>query len=167
MKVQLWSLLIVLAHPCLGQDTTSVLSKFELIDRDIPLIKPEKARSPILRQKISRTLAAWEKFQPVVKHPEEWHGGTFAESYGSQLEEDQRSIHKIVSSHGFSKGGYLDTDQSLRWSKDILCIAYLIMVPLIGGCIMATSQIALCVAPKHSRKKPPKAGETDSPRHSP
>ena len=49
------------------------------------------------------------------------------------------------------------TDQSLRWSKDILCISYLIMVPLIGGCIMATSQIAVCLAPKHSPRKIAKA----------
>jgi hypothetical protein len=44
------------------------------------------------------------------------------------------------------------TDQSLRWSKDILCIVYLAMVPLIGGCIMATSLIAMCVTPKRSPK---------------
>jgi len=44
--------------------------------------------------------------------------------------------------------GLIWTDQSLRWSKDILCISYLLMVPLIGGCIVATSQIAVCLAPK-------------------
>jgi hypothetical protein len=44
--------------------------------------------------------------------------------------------------------GLIWTDQSLRWSKDILAISYLVMVPLIGGCIMATSQIAVCLAPR-------------------
>ena len=120
MNLKLWCLLIVLAHPCLGQNTTSVLGKFELIDRDIPLIKPEIARSPMLRQKISRTLAVWEKFQPVVKHPKEWHGGTFAESYGSQLAEDQKLLHKIVSSHGFSRGNYSDTDHVFETVLDDL-----------------------------------------------
>jgi hypothetical protein len=62
--------------------------------------------------------------------------------------------------------GLIWTDQSLRWSKDILCISYLVMVPLIGGCIMATSQIAVCLAPKHSSKKLAKAGKKDSSSHS-
>ena len=62
--------------------------------------------------------------------------------------------------------GLIWTDQSLRWSKDILSIAYLVMVPLIGGCIMATSQIAVCLAPKHSPRKLAK-GKKDSPSHSP
>jgi hypothetical protein len=120
MKSALWCFVIVLAHPCLGQDATGVLGKFQLIDRDIPLIKPELARSPALRQKISRTLAAWEKFQPVVRHAEEWHSDTFAESYDSQLTQDQRSIHQIVSSHRFSRGRYLDNGHVLATALDDL-----------------------------------------------
>ena len=59
------------------------------------------------------------------------------------------------------------TDQSLRSSKDILSISYLVMVPLIGGCIMATSQIAMCVAPKHPPRKAARTGKKNSPSHSP
>jgi lysylphosphatidylglycerol synthetase-like protein (DUF2156 family) len=36
------------------------------------------------------------------------------------------------------------TDRSIRSSKDLLSISYLVIVPLIGGCIMAASQIATC-----------------------
>jgi hypothetical protein len=97
-----------------------VWDNIQLINRDIPLITPDIAGSPMLRQKISRTLAAWEKFQPVIKHPEEWRGGTFAEFYGSQLAEDQRLIHSIVSSYGFSTGKYLDTDHVFETALDDL-----------------------------------------------
>jgi hypothetical protein len=97
-----------------------MLGKFQLIDRDVPSIKPEMAPSPLLRKKISRTLAAWKKFRRVVEHPEEWQGGTFAESYGAQLAEDQESIHQIVSSHSFSKRRYLDTDHAFEAALDDL-----------------------------------------------
>jgi hypothetical protein len=51
------------------------------------------------------------------------------------------------------------TDQSIRSSKDILCVSYLVIVPLIGGCIMAASQIAMCRALPRSPMKPAKANK--------
>jgi hypothetical protein len=147
MKLTLCCLLVVLAHSCLGQDPTSMLGKFQLIDRDIPSIKPEMARNPVLRKKISRTLAAWEKFQPVVKHPEEWHGGTFAESYGAQLAEDQQSIHKIVSNRSFSKRRYLDTDRVFEAALDDLYLK-------VNACLLnggkAVGSVAVTVHTKKS-----------------
>jgi uncharacterized membrane protein YhaH (DUF805 family) len=51
------------------------------------------------------------------------------------------------------------TDQSIRASKDILCVSYLVIVPLIGGCIMAASQIPTCRARPRSHTKPAKANK--------
>src|SRR5258708_31091928 len=50
MKFKLRCLLIVLAHPCLGESSseasedTDASGSFLKIDRDIPIIAPEKAR---------------------------------------------------------------------------------------------------------------------------
>src|SRR5258707_11266304 len=50
MKFKLRCLLIVLAHPCLGESSTEASEdtdasgSFLKIDRDIPIIAPEKAR---------------------------------------------------------------------------------------------------------------------------
>ena len=147
MKLTFCCLFVVLAHSCLGQGPTSMLGKFQLIDRDIPSIKLEMAPSPLLREKISRTLAAWKKFQRVVKHPEEWHGGTFAEFYSAQLAEDQESIHKIVSSRNFSKGRYLDTDPVFEAALDDLYLKVSACL-LNGG--MAVGSVAVTVHTKKS-----------------
>jgi hypothetical protein len=147
MKLALCCLLVVLAHSCLGQDPTSVLGKFQLIDRDIPAIKPDMAPSPLLREKISRTVVAWKEFRRVVEHPEEWHGGTFAESYGAQLAEDQESIHKIVSSPSFSKRRYLDTDPVFEAALDDLYLK-------VNACLLnggkAVGSVAVTVHTKKS-----------------
>jgi hypothetical protein len=58
------------------------------------------------------------------------------------------------------------TDQSIRSSKDVLCISYLVIVPLIGGCIMAASQIAMCRALPRSPMKPAKANKKKTLVHS-
>jgi hypothetical protein len=58
------------------------------------------------------------------------------------------------------------TDQSVRWSKDILSVSYLVIVPLIGGCIMAASQIAMCRALPRPHKKATKINKQKSPAHS-
>ncbi len=51
------------------------------------------------------------------------------------------------------------TDQSIHSSKDLLSISYLVMVPLIGGCIMAASQIVICVTLPRSREKSAKTNK--------
>jgi hypothetical protein len=146
MKLALCCLLVVVAQSCLGQEPTSVLGKFQLIDRDIPSIKPEMARSPLLREKISRTVAAWKKFKRVVEHPEEWHGGTFAESYGAQLAEDQESIRKMVSSPSFSKGRYLDSDHVFEAALDDLYLK-------VNACLLNGGQaVGSVVVTVHTKK---------------
>jgi len=82
MKFKLCCFLIVLAHPCLGQNSTEASAikdawgSFLKIDRDIPIVTPEKAQSPILRQKVSRTVDAYEKFRstafPQLSSPTKW-----------------------------------------------------------------------------------------------
>ena len=51
------------------------------------------------------------------------------------------------------------TNQSIRSSKDILCVSYLVIVPLIGSCIMAASQIPMCRALPRSPTKPARANK--------
>jgi hypothetical protein len=58
------------------------------------------------------------------------------------------------------------TDQSIRSSKDILCVSYLVIVPLIGACIMAASQIAMCRTPSHHPMKLAKANKKRTLAHS-
>ena len=57
------------------------------------------------------------------------------------------------------------TDQSIRSSKDILCVSYLVIVPLIGGCIMAASQIVMRRVVPRSPTKPAKANKRKLPAH--
>jgi hypothetical protein len=91
MKFKLYCFLIVLAHPCLGlsstepSEGTEAWGSFLKIDRDIPIITPEKARDPILRQNLSRTLVAYEEFRSLIKHKGDWVGADFAQGYLSQL----------------------------------------------------------------------------------
>jgi len=102
MKFKLCCFLIVLAHPCLGQNSTHPLEgtdawgSFLKIDRDIPMVTPEKARNPILRQKVSRTVVAYEKFRSLIKHEQDWMAADFAQGYFSQLDEDQEMLHLAV-----------------------------------------------------------------------
>jgi hypothetical protein len=86
-----------------------------------------------------RTIVCGTELRPEI---EKAYGTTIPKSRVKELLDDAAGDPNLIW-----------TDQSIRWSKDILCIAYLIMVPLIGGCIMATSQIAMCLAPRHGTRK--------------
>jgi hypothetical protein len=66
------------------------------IDRDIPIITPEKARDPILRQNLSRTLVAYEEFRSLIKHKGDWVDADFAQGYFSQLKGDQQMLHSMI-----------------------------------------------------------------------
>jgi len=114
MKFKLCCFLIVLAHPCLGQNSTHALvgtdawGSFLKIDRDIPIVTPGKARNPILRQKVSRTVVAYEKFRSLIKHERDWMAADFAQGYFSQLDEDQEMLHSMIG--GYSSSGAKDID---------------------------------------------------------
>jgi hypothetical protein len=114
MNFKLCCFLIVLAHPCLGQNSTEASEvtdawgSFLKIDRDIPIIPPEKAQNPILRQKVSRTVTAYEKFRSLIKHEQDWMGANFAQGYFSQLDEDQQMLHSIIAGSGSSGTKYID-----------------------------------------------------------
>ena len=86
-----------------------------------------------------RTIVCGTELRPEIQRA---YGATISKSHVKELLEDAAG-----------EPGLIWTDQSLRWSKDILSISYLVMVPLIGGCIMATSQIAVCLAPNASRRE--------------
>jgi len=81
-----------------------------------------------------RTIVCGTELRPEIRKA---YGASIPKSRVRELLEDAAG-----------EPGLIWTDQSLRWSKDILCISYLLMVPLIGGCIVATGQIAVCLAPK-------------------
>ena len=81
-----------------------------------------------------RTIVCGTELRPEIRKA---YGASIPKSRVRELLEDAAG-----------EPGLIWTDQSLRWSKDILCISYLLMVPLIGGCIVATSQIAVCLAPE-------------------
>ena len=100
-----------------------------------------------------RTIVCGTELRPEIRKA---YGASIPKSRVTELLEDAAGEPELIW-----------TDQSLRWSKDILSIAYLVMVPLIGGCIMATSQIAMCVAPKHPPRKAARTGKKNSPSHSP
>jgi len=43
------------------------------------------------------------------------------------------------------------TDKSIAMSKNLLCTSYLLMAPLVGGCILAASQVTICMTGKHAK----------------
>ena len=100
-----------------------------------------------------RTIVCGTELRPEIQKA---YGSTIPKSRVKELLDDAAGDPQLIW-----------TDQSLRSSKDLLCISYLVMVPLIGGCIIATSQIAMCGSPKHSPKKAAKPHKKNSPSHSP
>jgi hypothetical protein len=116
MKFKLYCFLIILVHPCLGQGSTEASEgtdawgSFLKIDRDIPIITPQNVPTPTLRQKVSRTLVAYEKFRSLIKHKQDWMGANFAQDYFSQLNGDQQILHSMIGSHGLSKAKHIDID---------------------------------------------------------
>src|SRR5258708_16412545 len=102
MKFKLCCFLIFLAHPCLGQNSTEASERTDAwgsilkIDRDIPIIAPEKAQNPILRQKVSRTVGAYEKFRSLIKHEQDCTSPNFEQCYFPQLTTAQQTLHICV-----------------------------------------------------------------------
>jgi hypothetical protein len=117
-------------------------------------------------------LTVWDYFwyaHLIDTRTENWHERTII--YGTELQpEVKKAYPSTISKHlvrelledAAGDPQLIWTDRSIRWSKDILCISYLALVPLIGGCIIATSQIAICVALRQSSKKSNKGHKKNS-----
>jgi hypothetical protein len=99
-------------------------------------------------------------FNLIDRQTEPWHGRTIVcgtelrpeirNKYGATI---HKSLVKVLLDDAAGDPQLIWTDQSIRSSKDILCVSYLVIVPLIGGCIMAASQITMCRAlPRRSTK---------------
>jgi hypothetical protein len=111
-------------------------------------------------------------FNLIDKRTETWHGHTIVcgtelrpeiqNKYGSTI---RKSLVRQLLDDAAGDPQLIWTDQSIRSSKDILCVSYLVMVPLIGGCILAASQIPMCRALPHSAKKPAKANKKKTVAH--
>jgi hypothetical protein len=99
-----------------------------------------------------RTIVCGTELRPEIQNK---YGSTIRKSRVRELLDDAAGDPQLIW-----------TDQSIRWSKDILSISYLVIVPLIGGCIMAASQIAMCRALPRSPTKPAKVNKQKSPAHS-
>jgi hypothetical protein len=99
-----------------------------------------------------RTIVCGTELRPEIQNK---YGSTIRKSRVRELLDDAAGDPQLIW-----------TDQSIRWSKDILSISYLVIVPLIGGCIMAASQIAMCRALPRSPTKPTKVNKQKSPAHS-
>jgi hypothetical protein len=92
-----------------------------------------------------RTIVCGTELRPEIQNK---YGSTIRKSRVRELLDDATGDPQLIW-----------TDQSIRSSKDILCVSYLVIVPLIGGCIMAASQIAMCRAAPRSSTKPAKANK--------
>jgi hypothetical protein len=99
-----------------------------------------------------RTIICGTELRPAIRNN---YGSTIRKSRVRELLDDATGDPQLIW-----------TDQSIRSSKDILCISYLVIVPLIGGCIMAASQIAMCRALPRSPTKSAKANKKKLPAHS-
>jgi hypothetical protein len=80
------------------------------IDRDIPIITPEKARNPTVQRNVSRTLIAYEEFRSLIKHKQDWVGANFAPGYFSQLNGDQKMLHRMIGDYTLSREKNIDID---------------------------------------------------------
>jgi hypothetical protein len=92
-----------------------------------------------------RTIVCGTELRPPIRNK---YGSTIRKSRVRELLDDATGDPQLIW-----------TDQSIRSSKDILCVSYLVIVPLIGGCIMAASQIAMCRALPRSPTKPAKTNK--------
>ena len=99
-----------------------------------------------------RTIVCGTELRPEIQNK---YGSIIRKSRVRQLLDDATGDPQLIW-----------TDQSIRWSKDILCVSYLVIVPLIGGCIMAASQIARCRALPRTPIKPAKANKKKTLAHS-
>jgi hypothetical protein len=112
MKFKLCCFLLILAGPLMGScleasEGTKAWRAFSEIDRDIRAIRPEKVRRPLLREKLVRTVAAYEKLRSVVKSKEDWLGASFAPGYASQLSRDRQVLDDF------------NETSSSSWNKDV------------------------------------------------
>jgi hypothetical protein len=98
-----------------------------------------------------RTIVCGTELRPEIQNK---YGSTIRKSRVRELLDDAAGDPQLIW-----------TDQSIRASKDILCVSYLVIVPLIGGCIMAASQIPTCRALPRSPKKPAKANKKEASAH--
>jgi hypothetical protein len=55
------------------------------------------------------------------------------------------------------------TDASIASNKNLLCISYLVMAPLIAGCMLAASQVTICLTRQRSPEKHAKSGKKKPP----
>ena len=111
-------------------------------------------------------------FNLIDTRTETWHGRTIVcgtelrseiqNKYGSTI---RKSRVRELLEDAAGDPQLIWTDQSIRSSKDILGVSYLLIVPLIGGCIMAASQIAMCKALPRSPTKPAKVNKKKLPTH--
>jgi hypothetical protein len=85
-----------------ASEETDAWGTFSQIDPDIRMIMPEEVGDPSLRQKITRTLVAYEKFRSLIKHESEWSSANLIAGYSSQLNRDQQMLHSIVHDQSFS-----------------------------------------------------------------
>jgi uncharacterized membrane protein YhaH (DUF805 family) len=98
-----------------------------------------------------RTIVCGTELRPEIQNK---YGSTIRKSRVRQLLDDAAGDPQLIW-----------TDQSIRASKDILCVSYLVIVPLIGGCIMAASQIPTCRTRPRSHTKPAKANKKKTSTH--
>lgn len=98
-----------------------------------------------------RTIVCGTELRPEIQNK---YGSTIRKSRVRELLDDAAGDPQLIW-----------TDQSIRWSKDILSISYLVIVPLIGGCIMAASQIVMRRVVPRSPTKPAKANKRKPPAH--
>ena len=111
-------------------------------------------------------------FNLIDTRTETWHGYTIVcgtelrpaiqKKYGSII---RKSRVRELLDDATGDPQLIWTDQSIRSSKDVLCVSYLVIVPLIGGCIMAASQIAMCRPLRRSSAKRAKANKRKTPAH--
>jgi len=98
-----------------------------------------------------RTVVCGTELRPEIQNK---YGSTIRKSRARELLDDAAGDPQLIW-----------TDQSIRASRDILCVSYLVIVPLIGGCIMAASQIPTCRTRPRSLMKPAKANKKKTSAH--
>jgi len=99
----------------------------------------------------ARTIVCGTELRPEIQNK---YGSTIRKSLVRELLDDAAGDPQLIW-----------TDQSIRLSKDILCVSYLVIVPLIGGCVMAASQIPMCRTLPHSPAKPAKTKKKQTSAH--
>jgi hypothetical protein len=63
---------------------------FSRIRQDFSAIRPETLPNSLLRQKLARTVAAYEKLRSVIKTKQDWSSASFAPGYAFELHQDEQ-----------------------------------------------------------------------------